>query len=153
MDIPQLLLPLRLRDHVEVVIARLPERTPRAAPSQSPRHQLLQHLNRGAEFVLAWFAYQEVNMFRHDHVPEHVEAIPSANVFKYTLKRLFRAIGVEQRQPTVTAKSQEVVAAEVLITFEMRRHARRVTRFSVPECDARRWPVSLSDPTLTSNEG
>ena len=122
MQVPQLLRPLLLGKYIEVVITRLPERRLRPPFPQSPRHQLLQHLDRCAEFLSLRFADQQMNVLRHDDVTEHRETIPAPHLFQGPLERSLRQLGIEQCQPPVTTEGEKVIGPEMLVTLETGRH-------------------------------
>ena len=64
MYIPELLHPLSPREHVEVIVACLPERP----FLSSLRHRNLQCLQAHGEQFSARFAQQQMHMFRHHHI-------------------------------------------------------------------------------------
>jgi len=83
MNVAELLGELALAPHVEVVVARLPERL-RGAQRQSARDRLLERLQRLCEPPLFRFAHQQVDVLGHDD-----EAIDEQSVFvAHCLQRL-----------------------------------------------------------------
>ena len=84
MQVTQFLSPLLVGKDVEVVVARLPEWM--VILLQVSGDQLFQHLNRGAEFVGARFAHEQVNVLRHGNVSEDVEAVPATDFLESMLE-------------------------------------------------------------------
>jgi len=85
MDVAQLLDPLGFAPHVEIVVARLPERRAFGAP-QLLRGDLLQHLQRDRQPPAFGFADQQVDVFGHDHISGDEESIPSPHPLQRLLE-------------------------------------------------------------------
>jgi hypothetical protein len=88
------------------------------------RRVLLEHLQRYRERCAFWFADQQVNVFRHDHVSGDEESVPSARAFESVFED-FACMGVRQQRVTMmTAEGYEVEASCLLETPESPRHVR-----------------------------
>ena len=67
-----------------------------------------------------------MDVFGHHHVAEDIEAIPLAHLLQCAFEGALGLVAVEQRQPAIATEGEEVVAAELLVAFQMRRHGERV---------------------------
>jgi hypothetical protein len=65
------------------------------------RDQLLEHLECDAEIASVGLADQQMDVFRHDDVSEHVETVAAASAFEFAFKDLFCVRRVQQRQAAI----------------------------------------------------
>jgi len=113
-DVLQFLDTLLGAPHVEVIVTGLPE-----APVVSVEflgHGLLQRLYRAGESGAFGFADEQVNVFGHDHVADHVESVAATGLLERTLEDLPCAGCVEEGLPTITAEGDEVQISGLLET-------------------------------------
>jgi hypothetical protein len=123
MHIPELLHTLLRRPYVEVVGARLPECSalrlvpkqvalarvpPFAFGQQSAGRALLQHLHHGRGSPNFWFRQEQVNMFRHNHIPDDYEPVTLAGLFQNREEGIAAARRAQKRQSPVARGSDKV---------------------------------------------
>ena len=121
--IPQLLDALLFAMHVEVVIPPLPEPN-LPALLQFARCLLFQHLNRNRQQRPVRLPDQQVNVLRHQNIPGHHEAIPSAHCFKFMFEDAVGSLTRQQRQPAITTEGQKVKTSALLVTDKFRHDER-----------------------------
>ena len=80
MNITQRLGKLIVVADVDIVIAPLPEAL--CFPDQAARDALLERFDRDGERVSVRLAHQEMDMFGHDDVSEHPQAISAPDAFE-----------------------------------------------------------------------
>jgi len=84
-DVPQLLYPLLLAPHVEVIVARLPE-VP-ADLHSSPCHGLLHRLHCHRQRFPLRLSHQQMHVFRHYHITDYPEAVATTSRFQRVRKQ------------------------------------------------------------------
>jgi hypothetical protein len=104
---------------VEIVIAALPERF---AAAEVTGDGLLECLHRCCERFPLGLGHEEMNMLRHDDVPEDIESVMFACLFEGALTAIAGLGSAEVGLATVATESEEVKVASVLITTEAPRH-------------------------------
>ncbi len=125
MDVTQLFRLLGVAPYVEIVIARLPQRTSLRLP-QPPRHVLLQHLQRDRKFRSLRLGQQQMNMLRHDDISGNVETVPFPRVFEGLLKDVSGVRRAQTWRTPIAAKRHEMQAAGFLVSLEAPGHLRIV---------------------------
>ena len=121
--IPQLLDALLFAPHVKILIPPLPEPN-LPALLQLARCLLLQHLNRNRQRRPVWLPDQQVNVLRHQDIPGHHEAIPSAHCLKFTFEDAVGSLTRQQRQPAITTEGQKVKTSALLVAHKLRHNER-----------------------------
>ena len=76
--------------------------------SQFLRHDLLQHLDGDRQAALLRLAYQQMNVFGHDHIAEDTQIIPAAHPLQCLLEDATRLRAAQQRSPAITTEGDEV---------------------------------------------
>jgi hypothetical protein len=120
----QLLDSLFQTPHVEVVELTLPEARQRIVAAgegqtqlrggrslfvaQAARDALLQNLNHGGRRPLGWFADQQVNVFRHDHITDERKTVALADLVQDLDKSIFGANRTQERHASITAERDEM---------------------------------------------
>jgi hypothetical protein len=118
-DVAQLLDALAFGADIEIVIACLPEGVTAA---EVTRDGLLECLHCCCERFPLGFGHEEMDMLRHDDVPEDTEFVMLACLFEGALTAIAGLGSAEVRFPTITTEGEEVKVASVLITMEAPRH-------------------------------
>jgi len=130
MHIAQLLDVLSGAPEVEVVEVTLPElswpclsiRTWRGCPNLSPSlrkrgtgnlqrlscHPLFQHLEHGPRIPSLGSANQQMEVFRHDHIPIHEKPVPLTHLLQDGEKQTFDPVVVQKRPTAVATAGNEV---------------------------------------------
>ncbi len=65
--------------------------------AQFLRHDLLQHLDGDRQTAVLRLAYQQMNVFRHDHIAEDTQTIPAAHPLQCLLEDATRLRAAQQR--------------------------------------------------------
>src|SRR5512143_859184 len=132
MHIPQLLDPLALAPHVEIVKPRLPDMhrpcvperilpliTCLTRPSQYPlRETLFYDLHDFGWVPHLRFADQEVKVLGHDHITEDHEAIPFAGLLEDAQEQVATQCSAEPGLPAVTAAGDEMEVSGAVISVQ-----------------------------------
>ena len=119
-DIAQLFHPLGMGEHIEVVVAGLPELFPRAFEGFGCF--ALQHANCGGEVVEFRLAQEQVNVLGHEDVAEEVEAVPLCQPLECFEEDASGGIVGEIWETPGTTEGEEVVVALGVISLETARH-------------------------------
>src|SRR5579864_4174975 len=127
MYVTQLLNPLTLAPHIEVVIPRLPKRTTLRKPQLS-RDILLQHLQHNRQLSPLRFTDQKMNMLWHDHITVDIELIPASRLLQRALEFITRRRGSQQRLSVVAAECDEMQTPCFLKPLQSPRHAQKLDR-------------------------
>ena len=132
MNIFELLYELLVISDIEVVIALLPEMSLSAplkpafgliglilvlatsSPTQSPRHTLLQRLDRLSKGLHFGFTQEQMHVVRHHHICVHAQSKSAADSFKGDFKLSSARLRSEQALVLITRESHEVALARVL---------------------------------------
>ncbi len=85
--VAQLLDPLLRSPNIEIIVTRLPERASRTG-AKLVCGDLLQHLNRNCQTTPFRFAEQQVDMFRHHHIPVDPHGEEAAHIFQADHKQV-----------------------------------------------------------------
>jgi hypothetical protein len=89
---------------------------------QSPRHALLQRLERIGERFLSGFADQQVDVFRHDNVAIDAQLETPSDALKRNFKRMLcQRIG-ERLSATVAAECHKMRLPRLLESFQSPRY-------------------------------
>ena len=123
MQVPELLHPLLLTVNVEVVIARLPERT--FVPPHG--HRQLQRLYRPRQETIARFAHQKMHVFRHHHITRYDEVMPLPHSFQRRLEQVAGVRRRQKRQPTITTEGQKMKVSGLLVSNQSTGHCGKDT--------------------------
>ena len=121
--IPQPFHPLLCRPHLEVVEPSLPEspalsrvvkqvalaRVPASVlGQQGPRRALLYHLHHGGRSSDFWFRDQQVDVLRHDDVPDDHEPVALAGLLQHGEEAITAERRAQKRQSPVTRTGDKV---------------------------------------------
>jgi len=106
--------PFLFRVNIEVVVTRQPE---------WPLIGLLgdggfQGLNGSIQQPSAWLGNQHMHVFRHNHIAENMEDIPSAHLLQRVLEQLTGCSRGKIGQPIVTTEGEEVSVPSLLKACE-----------------------------------
>src|SRR5580658_722684 len=160
MNVPQLLHKLRVIANIEIVISLLPEML--RVANQPPRHSLLQRLQRisqSMQFCFAdvwpiqavlWLewgssitepihprsANQQMNMLRHNHIPENPKPEPAPHPLQPHLKDSPAFVRSKQTTAVITAESNEMTLPAMLKPRQSPRHEANLVSSSAQVCDA-----------------
>ncbi len=110
MNVLQLFNPLFFRKHIEVVVARRPERSPRTPQ----RHRQLQRLQSIRQQPSLGFADQQMNMLRHYNVTRNIEAVSQARPLQRVFKERSRLRSIKKRLSLKTTESYKVQITPLL---------------------------------------
>src|SRR6266481_3394737 len=125
--------------HIEIVKPRLLKRSQRfsrlhkrqsnlhrarwlSALPQFPRHTQLQLLQRRRGRSPRRFAYQEMHMFRHDHITKEMKPHLIAHSPQLFHKNVSRAHRLQQRQPPIATKRNKMPMTFAIVAPQSRRH-------------------------------
>jgi hypothetical protein len=109
-----------MSEHVEVVVAGLPELGARAFEYFGDL--ALENTESGGERMELWFAEEKVDVFGHEDVAEEEEPVSPSESFESLFKTGAGAVVVEIWEAVVTAKGDEVVVAFGLMALQTARH-------------------------------
>jgi hypothetical protein len=130
MNIPKLFYKLPVVPNVEIIVALLPEVS--GPIDQSPRHALLQRLERIGQRSFLGFADQQVDVFRHDNVAIDPQLETPSDALKRNFKcMLCQRIG-ERLSATVAAECYKMALPRLLESFQSPRHKTSLGRESAP---------------------
>src|SRR5579862_3649540 len=134
----QFLYPLLPAPNIEIIKPPLPEtamhrdilpqtqlprrRFPPTPPPQPPRHPLLQHLHHHRRIRLLRLPDQQMNVLRHHHIPDDYEPIAPTHLVKNDQKRIPRPHRPQERQTSITTKSNEMQLGSPIAPLEILRH-------------------------------
>ncbi len=155
MDIAQLFHKLRVISNVEIVVPLLPKMI--SVPNQTPRHSLLQRLQRISQCIVLrlaergrpikavlwheWrssiagripsrFAEQKMNMLRHDYVAVNVKPVITPHPLQGRLEDSSDFVGSKQTTTVVTAERDEMTLAAVVEARQSPWHEHNLVRQS-----------------------
>jgi hypothetical protein len=103
----QLLDPLVLTPHIEVVVAILPERLAWLL-AKLTRSDLLQHLQHHGEIALLGFTHKQVNVLGHDHITVNVKPLPLPHRFQNLLEQIESCRSAQQWSATIATEGDEM---------------------------------------------
>ncbi len=118
MHITELLRHLTLREHVEIIVACQPKR----ALHQSLRNRQLQRLQANREQTVAGLAQQEMHMFRHDHVSNHIHFISEAGTYPCIFEQVPRRRVAQIAPPRKATERDKVQLPRLLPPFQTNHH-------------------------------
>ena len=157
--------PLLLSEHIEVVErACLPESgliapcTEKSSlcfsltqpPQHSPRQRLLEGFNHNRKISPVGFAQQQVDVFRHDDVADHLEFVLRARVLRNSEKQIAPARR-EQWQAAKAGEGDEVQVTVAVVALQVVRHGAKCTRGFFPESRPRQVELVLGHPSIASS--
>lgn len=120
MDIPELFDPLLLGEHVEVVVASLPELLSIALESLCGR--AFQAAHGCGQLLKLWFREEQMDVLGHDHVAEEEELMPLTDALDDLFEGDSGLVVVEIRQPVEATEGDEVVVTKCLVALQSARH-------------------------------
>jgi hypothetical protein len=120
MHINQLLHPLLLRKHIEIVIPRQPKSRP--VSLELLRSRPFENRDRFRDCSVTRLTHQQMNMFRHKHIPGNPEVVISANVLQRRFKNLHRMRFEQERLAIRATPGKEVEVPCFLIAAESGGH-------------------------------
>jgi len=135
MDVSQLLHPLALAPHIEIIKAMLPYMlrvpgkefllSPTAPlgelPQYPPRESLLNRLHDAGRIALLRFADQQVDVLRHDHVTYDNETVALPYLFEDAQEQITPR-AAQPALPMIATASDEVQMLGAVIALEVSRH-------------------------------
>jgi len=145
MHVPQLLYPLLRRPNIEIVEARLPERSPRFLPEQlalarittpslrqqCPRRPLFQHLHHRRRIPHLRFGQQQMHMFGHHDIADHDKPVTLARLLQDRKESIPRLPRTEEREPPIAGASDKVQVMGAVTAMQSCRHDQAHTTGSI----------------------
>src|SRR6267378_2616461 len=139
MPVVQFLLQFLLAPHIEVIEAALPEsrsvrlrwskaqselhcRRFSRALSQSPGDSLLEHLQDFRGITPLGFTKEQMNMLRHDYIPDELDVMPRADLVQNFHKMVTSPRRAEQRTTTIATEGNEMNIAAPIETLQTVAH-------------------------------
>jgi len=138
MHVVQLFNSLLQTPNMEIVEAALPEARQRIdadrkcqtqlsgrfslLAAQAARDALFQNLNHGGRRSLGWFADQQVNVSRHDHVTDERKTVAVPNLAKNLNESIPGANRTQERYTPVTTEGDEMKVAAAVVANEFVGH-------------------------------
>ena len=138
MHVTQLLALLARAPHVEIVEPPLPEMIHHRAKQlplsgrgslssqQPPRHALLQYLHYPGGIAPLRFADQQMDVFRHYHVPDHHEPVAAPDFLQNAQEHVASWPRCQQRSAAITASGDEVQMLAAVVAAQGLCHALKV---------------------------
>ena len=123
-DVLEFLDALRWGEDIEVVVTGLPESP--VGRFDFLGDGLLQCLDGASKSCAFRFAKEQVDVFRHHDVADHVEPITAPGLFERAFEDILRAGCVEEGLPPVTSEGDEVETLGLLETNKSPRHGVRL---------------------------
>ena len=120
-DVAELLDDLGLGEHVEVVVAGLPELWTIAF--ELTCRLGFEDAESVFELLVFWLAEEQVHVLGHKDVAEKIEAVTSAGFFEDVEEDGAGSIVVEEGKASVATEGDEVVVTEGVVSLEAARHA------------------------------
>src|SRR5258708_28123289 len=108
---------------------------PRIAPSiqQPPREGLFENLHHRRWIAAPGFAEQKMNVFGHDNISNHNEAVAPTDLLHDFKKQVAMLRRVEQRPSLETTCGDEVKISGAVVTVQIGRHRQSLPR-NVKRC-------------------
>ena len=150
MHIAQLLHPLALTPHIEIVETMLPDVLRVSAkevlleasaplgqsPQYPPREPLFDRLHDPGRIILLRFADQQMNVLRHDYIADHDEAIALPNLFEDAQEKITAPCVAQPGLAMVATASDEVEMLGAVVALEAGRHTFNLAWKEKIRCDA-----------------
>ena len=119
MHVVELLCTLVIAVHIEVVIPRLPE-SPLVAP---PSDGKLQRLETNSQRPMGRFADKQMNMLRHNNIPNDFKLNSAADPLQCILKEISRDRRSQVSIPSITIKRHEILVTQPLVALKADHHS------------------------------
>lgn len=139
MNVSQLLDPLLVGEHVEVVVAHLPELL--STPFEKLGGRTFQAAHGCGQLLKLWLGKEKMDVLGHDHIAEEKELMPLADAFENFFEGGSGVVVVEVREPMKATEGDEVVMAFNLVALQTTRHE-AIVSLGIPY-PTRRWVAHL----------
>src|SRR5262249_37185422 len=106
---------------VHLVFRELQRQLVGRSSSSSPQRRgnlLLQHLQNLGRVSFEWFGQQQMDMFRHYHITNHLETMPRADLIENFHEPVARSSRSQQRTTAITAKRDEMKIASPIMSLQ-----------------------------------